>query len=71
MRKLEYYYFIISNVKVYSGRNYQWMLKSLGKCFLRNGIFLWAQNITPQIIINYKEEKVTLQWSDLAGITTK
>lgn len=71
MRELEYYHFIISNAKVYSDKDYQWMLKSLSKYFLRNSIFLWAQNITPQILINYKEEKVTLQWSHLAGPTTK
>ena len=65
MGRLRNHHLIINNVN-YSDVNFQRMLKSPGKCFLRNGIFLWAPNITPQML-NEQEERSTLQWSYLPG----
>lgn len=45
------------------------MLKSLWETLLGNMIFAWLGSITHMFLVNYKGEKIFLQWRVLAGIT--
>lgn len=62
-------HFMTTRVLVDSGKNHQWMFRSLGERLLGIRIIKQSHRIPHRFLINYKKNKIPLQWTGLVDTT--